>query len=302
MSLPDDYLTYPRRAYGMDQDLYDWRPESVRPLKVWPGDAAVAAMIVVPIEHHSLTPTSAPFKHPGAMVTAYPDLRHYTTRDYGNRVGVFRILDALKASALKATFPVNANQLVRLRPLINAILADGHEIAAYGLSTDHIHWGGLEREVEAGWIAEVVALFAAAGLKPRTWMSPARQQSFHTLELIAAAGFDICLDWEQDDVPVTMRTAAGPVTAVPLSNELDDRNLLIDKRQSEDVWARQILEAVDYLKSGVDRFGGRAIGFTLTPYVSGQPFRTHAVRTVMNVLGADAAVWSATASEIADVP
>lgn len=300
MSLPEDYLTYPKRAYGMDQSLYAWRQQAQREKISWPENKAVAAMVVVPIEHHTLTPTGKPFKHPGAMVTAYPDLRHYTTRDYGNRVGVFRILKALKSAGVKAVFPVNANQLDRLKPLVDAILTDGHEIAAYGLSTDHIHYGALERETEAKWVGEVRARFDAAGLKPRVWMSPARQQSFNTLELVREAGFDICIDWEQDDVPVAMQTAAGEISAVPLSNEIDDRNILIEKRQSEDVWARQILEAIDYLKSEKDRFGGRSIGFTLTPYVSGQPFRMHAVRKVLDAIGSDAEVWSATASEIVE--
>jgi hypothetical protein len=131
-------------------------------------------------------------------------------------------------------------------------------------------------------------------------MSPARQQSFDTLNLIAGAGFEVCIDWEQDDAPVTMTTPAGDIKAVPLSNELDDRALLIDRRQTEDDWAAQVLEARDYLKSEADRFGGRALGFTLTPYVTGLPFRISAVRRLFADLAADKAVWSATASEIAD--
>ena len=234
------------------------------------------------------------------MVTPYPDLRHYTSRDYGNRIGAFRILDALDRAGLRATFAANAGQLLRLKPLVDAIVASGHEIAAYGLSTEHIHWSGLEPGVEAGWIAEVRAQFDAVGLKPRAWLSPARQQSFSTLELIAAAGFDVCLDWEQDDVPVAMNTASGPIKAVPLFNELDDRSLMIDRRQTEADWAGQILEARDYLKADADRFGGRVLGFTLTPYVTGQPFRIFALRQVLADLAGDGAVWSATASEIAD--
>ncbi len=298
MPLPDEHLIYPHRSYGMDQDRYGWRPATERPPIAWPGGSVVAAMIVVPIEHHPLNPPGKPFKHPGAMVTPYPDLRHYTTRDYGNRVGVYRILDALKAAGLKATFPINAHQLERLKPLVEAILADGHEIAAYGLSTTHIHWGGLDRETEAAWVAEVRARFDAAGLKPRAWLSPARQQSFATLDLIRAAGFDICLDWEQDEVPVAMTTDAGEVIGLPLSNELDDRSLMIDRRQTEDEWAGQVLEAASYLADGAERFGGRVLGFTLTPYVTGQPFRISALRRLLAGLG-EIGVKAMTASEIA---
>jgi allantoinase len=299
MSMPDAYLTYPKRAYGMDQDRYDWRLAADRRALVWPAQAAVAAMIVVPIEHHTLAPVGKPFKAPGAMVTPYPDLRHYTTRDYGNRVGVYRLLDALKALDLTATFPINANQLGRLRPLVEAILEDGHEIAAHGLSMDHIHWGGLDIAEETEWVEQVRHAFDAMGLKPRAWLSPARQQSFNTLDLIAAAGFDLCLDWEPDGVPLALRTRAGPMTALPLSNELDDRSLLIDRRQTEDDWGRQILEAAAYLTAEAPRHGGQVLGFTLTPYVSGQPFRQHAVRGVLVGLKAQE-VWVATASQIAD--
>jgi allantoinase len=299
MPLPDDYLKYPHRAYGMDQSLYDWRPATARTPFSWPGGHAVAGVIVVPVEHHMLNPAGKPFKHPGAMVTPYPDLRHFTTRDYGNRVGVFRILDALKAAGLKATFPINGMLLSRARPLVDAILEDGHEIAAYGLDTDRIHWSGLGGEVEAGWIEETLALFRAAGLAPTTWMSPARQQSFLTPELLAKAGFQVCLDWESDEVPLPMTTPSGEVLGVPLSNELDDRTLLLDRRQTEDQWADQVLEAASYLADGADRFGGRVLGFTLTPYVAGQPFRIASLRRLLAGLADDPRIEVRTAAQTA---
>lgn len=299
MPLPDDYLSYPHRAHGMDQDRYAWRPATERAPQWWPGGEAVAAMVVVPIEHHALNPSGKPFKHPGAMVTPYPDLRHYTTRDYGNRVGAFRILKALKEARVKATFPINAAHLARLRPLVDAIIEDGHEVAAYGLDPEHIHWGGLPKEEERAMVGEVRDLFEAAGLSPTTWLSPARQQSFATLDLIAEAGFKVCLDWEQDNVPVAMKTASGEILAVPLSNELDDRILMLDRRQDEDTWTRQVAEARSCLKEEAPRYGGQVLGFTLTPYVSGQPFRIAALRDILRGLAEDEAVWAATASQIA---
>ncbi len=300
MPVPEDYMVYPHRAYGSDQVRYPWRPSGDRTSILWPGSAAVACLIVVPLEFHMLNPQGKPFKHPGAMVTPYPDLRHFTTRDYGNRVGVFRILKELKAAGLKATMPVNAALLPRVRPLIEALVEDGHEIAAYGLDTDHIHWTGLEAGVERRWIEQTRMVFEQAGLTPRTWMSPARQQSFETLDLIAEAGFDICLDWEQDSVPVPMKTASREVLAVPLSNELDDRILLTDRRQTEAEWAEQILAALRFTKDEAPRFGGQILSFSLTPYISGQPFRIWALRQALTALGLDATAWSATASQIAD--
>jgi allantoinase len=300
MPLPPDYLTYNARRYGQDMDRYDWAMSVDRPKIQWPGDKAVAALIVVPLEYFMLDPSGKPFKHPGAMVTPFPDLRHYTSRDYGNRVGVFRILKALKADGLRATFPVNGVLLEKKRALIDAIRADGHEIAAFGWDTDSIHWGGIEPDLEIDYVTKTRAAFDAAGLKPRTWMSPARSQSVQTPDLIKSAGFDICLDWESDAVPWTMRTREGPLTCVPVSNEMDDRKILIDQRQTEADWRDQILAARDLLVEEAPRFGGQVLSFTLTPYVSGLPFRIWALREVLSSLGSDPNVWSATAYEIAD--
>jgi allantoinase len=300
MPLPPDYLTYPNRHYGQDISRYDWAMSLDRPRISWPDGKSVAALIIVPLEFFMLNPSGKPFKHPGAMVTPFPDLRHFTSRDYGNRVGVFRILKALKAAGLRATFPINAVLLNMKRPLVDAILADGHEIAAYGWDTDAIHWGGLDPVLETDYIAKTRAAFAAAGLMPRTWMSPARQQSQVTPDLIKAAGFDICLDWESDAVPWTLRTDHGPLTCVPNSNEMDDRKILIDQRQSEGEWRDQVLAARDLLVEEAPRFGGQVLSFTLTPYISGLPFRIWALREVLAALGGDPHVWSATASEIAD--
>jgi len=298
MTLPEDYLRYPHRAYGMDQSLYGWTPAPRRAPFAWPHGKALAVLIVLPLEFHRLDPVGKPFKHPGAMQTPYPDLRHYTTRDYGLRVGVFRILDALAEVGLKATVPVNAVLLDRIRPAIDAIVAAGHEIAAYGWEADAIHWSGLPKEEEGGCIRAVRQAFERVGLAPRTWMSPARQQSFATPALIQASGFDICLDWEMDEVPVKMTVDGGELWTVPLLNELDDRTLLIDRRQSEDEWAAQVLAATDYLKREASPVDGRLLSFSLTPYVAGQPFRIHALKQILGALATDTAVWNATATEI----
>ena len=299
MPLTEDHLTYPKRAYGQDIDRYDWALAKDRAPVALPGGKAVAVSILIPIEFFMLNPSGKPFRHPGGMVTPYPDLRHYTSRDYGNRVGAFRLLDALKAAGLTATFAVNAAMLTRAAPLIEAIAADGHEIAAAGLHTDAIHWGGIDPATEEAYVADTRAAFAAAGLTPRSWMSPVRQQSRSTLDVIAAHGFDVCLDWEVDQVPVRARTAHGSVSLVPLHNELEDRLLLIDRRQTEDEWADQILAAVRLLKDEAPARGGQAMGFALTPWVTGLPFRIHALRRMLGALAADEAVWCAGAGAIA---
>lgn len=300
MALPEDYTDYPKRKHGQDHDRYVWNRVVEREKTTLAGGQSFAAAIIVPLEYFMLTPSGKPFKHPGAMVTPYPDLRHYTTRDYGNRIGAFRLLKAFGDANVKATFAVNAVLLERVRPLIGAIIEGGHEIAAHGFDTDSIHWGGIDPDTEKRYVSETRAAFDKAGLSPRTWMSPARQQSFETLDLIRATGFDICLDWEMDRAPVSMKTSAGDISAFPILNELDDRFLLTTKHQPEDIWRDQIVEAASMMKTETPRYGAGAFGFTMTPYIAGLPYRMWAVRDILSALTSDQDIMLDTVSTITD--
>lgn len=298
MPLPDDHLRYPKRRYGQDHVRYDWALAQDRPKRTLPGGAPLAVAFVVPIEWHMLNPSGKPFKHPGAMQTPYPDLRHFTTRDYGNRVGAFRLLKSFREAGVKATFAVNGALLQRVRPLIDAAVADGHEIAAHGWDTDSIHWGGVDPAAEEAFVEKTRAAFEAAGLRPRVWMSPARQQSFRTLDLIAKAGFHICLDWESEHAPLEARTDFGPVTLFPLLGELDDRTILTVKNHAESEWRDQIIEAAAMTASEAEKRGAQCFAVTLTPYIAGLPFRVWAVREILAAL--KSRYWVATCGAIAE--
>jgi allantoinase len=295
LPLPDDYLVYPHRRHGMDQSRYDWEPGDRRaPLTLTSGAKAMV-FIIVPLEFFPLDPPDKPFRHPGAMKTPYPDLRHYTTRDYGNRVGVFRILKELKAHGLCATFAANAEIARRYPALIDAVRGAGHEVAAHGVSTAHIHHEGLSEAEERTLVASTRAAFPDA----KTWMSPARNESYRTPDLLTEAGFSICLDWEIDQRPTAMRTMNGPLTCLPNHIELNDFRLMADSQQSADEWADQIIAAARYHLVEHEHAGAQCFGFTLTPYIAGQPFRIHALRRMLGALSAMTGLEMATASAVA---
>lgn len=280
MPLPDDYLKYPYRQYGFDNPRYVWDPADRRdPIALSDGTESIAT-IIVPVEFFPLNPPAEPFKHPGAMKTPYPDLRHFTTRDYGNRVGIFRLMREFSARGIKATFAVSAEIAKRYPPLLEAIRAGGHEIAAHGVSTAHIHHDGLSETEERDLIAQTRAAFPDA----TTWMSPARNESYRTLDLLAESEFKVCLDWEADQRPLPFKTSSDPVWALPHYGELGDFKLLIERSQSEEEWSAQIIETAAYHLSLHEKEGASAFAFTMTPYVLGQPFRIHAVRKVLDVL------------------
>ncbi|NRA28629.1 MAG: polysaccharide deacetylase family protein [Parvularculaceae bacterium] len=278
----------------MDNPYYGWDPVDRREKVLLSDGTKATATIIVPLEFFPLNPPAKPFKHPGAMKTQYPDLRHYTVRDYGNRVGVFRLLKLFAATGVQATFAVNAEVARRYPPLLEAIREAGHEIAAHGVSTSHIHHEGLGIDEERDWIAQCRDVFPDA----TSWMSPARNESTRTVGLLAEAGFTTCLDWEADMRPHPLATEGGNVTAIPHYNELSDMKLLMDRSQSEDTWAKQITDAAEDHLLRHDQEGAGAFAFTLTPYVAGQPFRIHAVKAVLRALSSMEGLKVATAADV----
>jgi peptidoglycan/xylan/chitin deacetylase (PgdA/CDA1 family) len=274
MPLPDDYLVYPHRKAGPDHDRYDASPYRERaPLKL-PGGAKLGLWVTVLVEFFPLNTSGKPFKAPGAMQTPYPDLRHFTTRDYGNRVGIYRILKTLNEVGIRATFAVQGAVAERYPVLIKDIVSDGHEICANGWDTDALHYTGLDAETERRYIADTLgAIEAETGIRPTGWISPARAQSFDTPDLLAEAGITWIGDWAHDGQPTAFRTKSGTITALPLSNELDDWQIIIEYKRPEQEWELQVADAAALLRAEADRFGPQMLSLTTRPYVMGQPYR-----------------------------
>ncbi len=156
MSLPDSYLHYAKRRYGMDHDRYQWSMLPRRKPVLWPGGARVALWVVPALEFFPLNQPAKPFKAPGGMVTPYPDLRHYTLRDYGNRVGVFRVFKVLDGLGIKASVAMNAKVASRYPRLVDEVNLRGWEIIAGGVDMGRLHYGGMDEAEEAAQIDEAL--------------------------------------------------------------------------------------------------------------------------------------------------
>lgn len=299
--LPEDYLSYPLRRYGMDHDRYDWSILPQRKPVVWPQRARFALWVVPALEWFPLNMAGVPFKPPGAMQTAYPDLRHYTLRDYGNRVGIFRIMEVLGAHRIAATVAVNAAVALRYPALLQRCLQLGWEVIANGLDMDHLHHGGLDVQQEAHWIAQTLEILRQASGQPvRGWLSPAKSESFKTLDLLGQAGLDYVCDWVNDDMPYTLRTEGGPIVAMPHPVDMDDYTILVNNHHTEDDFRDQLIDHFDVLYRESSADNGRIMAISLHPWVIGQPYRIAALEQALAHIMKHRGVWPATGSQILD--
>ncbi|MDJ0977614.1 MAG: polysaccharide deacetylase family protein [Erythrobacter sp.] len=300
MNLPANYTTYPHRHEGYDHDLYEWSNLHTRAPVSWPGGAKVAVWLCVSLEWFPIKP-GGPFKAPGHMVTPYPDYRHYTVRDYGSRVGVWRMLDAFRAAGVTASFATNAAIAERYPELIEAVLAEGHEIIAHSTDMNGTITSDLPLDEERALIADsLTRLEAASGVKPSGWLSIARSQSFHTADLLAEHGITYMCDWVNDELPYRFNNG---VVNLPLNTELSDRMIVATQQHSAEGWAQMMRDAFDWLAAeasgtGYTQGGGRMLPIHLTPYIMGLPYRIGALEELLADFAAREDAWFATGAQI----
>lgn len=299
MTLDPSYLEYPRRRRGMDHDLYSWSNLFARPPIAWPGGHRLAVTIVVSLEWFPIIPSDTPFRAPGHMQTAYPDFRHYTSREYGTRIGFYRMLDAFAAAGAPVTVATNAAIADRYPSIIRDIIAAGHEIAAHSTDMNGTIGTGLPEAAERDLIRQALdRLEAVSGSRPAGWLSIARSQSWNTPRLLSDEGVSYMLDWVNDELPYWVSSTAGRILNIPLNHELSDRQIVSIQQQSGDSFREQIEDACDWLLRETAVYGGRMLPIHLTPYVMGLPYRIGALEDLLAALSRREGVRFVRAGEI----
>ncbi len=301
MPLDDIHLQYRKRRYGMDHERYDWSMLANRPKVRWPNDVKLAIWVNVCLQFFPLNPKGEPFKVTGGMTMPYPDLRHFTLRDYGNRVGIFRILKALDRYGVKPTIAMNTMLAKRNSYLMDMIKDRGDELICHGLHMDAVHYGGQSLAEEQKLVQSAVnELRELSGQAVTGWLSPDRSESENTPDLLAQEGIKYFCDWVNDDMPYEFRTHSSSLISMPLSNELDDVFILMKNQHSESSYVEQICDAVDFFLEEAKAQGGRILGLNIHPWMLGQPHRIARFENVLEHVMSQSGVWSATATEILD--
>ena len=261
----------------------------------------MALWIVPALELFPLDMTGKPFMAPGGMGRGSPDYWNYTLRDYGNRVGAFRIFQALDERGLKASVPVSSRLAERHPFLVDEVTRRGWEIVGHGVDMGRLHHGGQPIADERGLVQEALTtLRKVSGQRVTGWLSPAYSESMNTLDLVAADGVQYVCDWVMDDLPVPLRTASGEIHALPHAWETSDLQLVLNYRHDAGEFAQQVCDYFDVLYREAARAGGRILALSVRPWLMGVPHRIQAFERILDHVMGHAGVWSATGAEILD--
>ena len=228
----------------------------------------------------------------------HPDLPRLSHREYGHRVGIFRILDALANAGITPTIAMDAMTAEHYPFLVRYCLDRGCEIIGHGLSASRLITSRMNEGEERQYIsASITALERATGARPRGWLGSAYGESSKTPQLLAEAGIHYVCDWVNDEQPYPLQVSAGELYALPVTLELDDVHALWTRRVSVERFARTIVDIVDILAREGEPSGRVAVA-NLHPWLSGQAFRIGAIERALASITAQPHVWAATGGEI----
>ena len=281
-----------------------WSPLPARPPLIWPNRARIAVCVIVSLEQLEWHPREPALVPPSARYGGpYPavfDPLPPTMREYGNRVGVFRVMEVLDRHGITATVAMDSVLAEQNQYLVAQCLKRNWEFIGHGLTASQMVSAKMGDDEEREYLESALSrLTAATGQSPQGWLGVDYAESHRTVRLLAELGVRYVCDWPNDEQPYPMSVPKGDMTALPVAIGLDEvfshrfRGLPIAR------WGQLVRDTFDGLRRG-ESTTGRVLVLSLHPYLIGQPFRIGQLDAALQHIVGHDGVWSATGGEIVD--
>jgi len=274
---------------------YDYVPITERAAYTWPGGARLAVYIGLNLEHFAFGEGLGAELAPGGP---QPDVLNYAWRDYGNRVGAWRMRDLFDALDMPVSLLANSAMYAYAPDLMAAFRARGDEVLGHGRTNSECQ-SVMDPTAEAALIAEATATITQAeGKAPQGWLSPWIAESLVTPDLLQEAGYGYTLNWCMDDQPIWMRTRAGRLLSIPYPQEVNDIPSIVARKDGAAAFADMIIDNFDEMLEQ-SRAQPLVMGVALHPYLVGQPYRLrHLRRALRHITAHRDQIWLTQAGAI----
>jgi len=268
-----------------------------RPQFNWPEGKRLAVYIAINLEHF---PYGIPCGVDLDRQTLPWSQRSWLWREYGNRIGGFRLIELFEELGLPAAVIANTANYEHCPELIEAHRARGDELIAHGRSNAERQID-MTIEAERAMIQEVTqAMMAADGLRPSGWLSPYLTPSDNTTDLLAQAGYDYTLDWGiLDEQPFWVKSVAGPLLSMPYPIELNDQPAIVYRQNTAIEYADMIIDNFDEMLARSES-APLVMTISLHSFIVGQPFRVKQLRRAFkHILEHRDDIWLALPRDVA---
>lgn len=279
----------------MDNELYDYSPIVDRPTIEWPEDKRVAFYLGLNLEHYQVDkPSTSIF---GGTAGLSPDPLNYGWRDYGLRVGIWRMIESLDKHGVRASVLLNSDVCSRYPQVIDAGKKRDWAWLAHGRDNSTFE-AGMSREEEKAYLAEVISTIEShTGSRPRGWLGPAMTETFETPSLLSELGVNYVLDWCADDQPFHLNVPG--MISVPYSIEVNDVTLFSGRNMSGPDFLQLVVDQYEQLSKD-SATSGRVMALCLHPFIIGQAFRHKYLDLALEFIANQPDVWLTTSDAIAE--
>ncbi len=274
---------------------YDYSAIAKRADYTFPGGKRLALHLSLNVEHFAF---GEGLGNDYGVPSPQPNSRSFGWRDYGNRVGAWRLLEFAKQYELPYALLVNSELYDYCPEMIAAFSARGDEIVGHG-RTDSERQADMTHEQERNCIFEATAAIEKKeGKKPLGWLAPYISQTYDSLDLLKEAGYHYMMDWPLDDQPVWFRTKHGPILSIPYAHDLNDSLELVTRRTPSRLYYECLIDQFDEMLRESER-RPLVMPIVMHSFVLGQPYRLRQFRRVVeHILEQRERVWITRPGEI----
>jgi peptidoglycan/xylan/chitin deacetylase (PgdA/CDA1 family) len=278
-----------------DYGPFPYVPITDRPRLTWPNGAQIAVWVIPNIEFFPLTRGLA--GHPFEAKGKPPTVRPWAQRDYGNRVGIWRIMEVLNRLGIRATASLNADICRHHPQIVRAGMELGWEFIGHNL-TNTVRLSELDEAAERETIATSARMIAEMiGRRPIGWLGAGLAETWHTLDLLLDEGFRYVADWTNDDQPYLMHVGGREIVSMPYSYEVNDSPFLYYRNGTIDEFEKLIRRQFEVLYAE-GAVSGRVMAICLHPFIIGVPHRIRGLESALRFIASHDKVWFATGGEI----
>ena len=280
-----------------DYGPFPYTPINNRPKLRWPNGAQLALWVVTNVEFWSLKTNIAAHYSQKTSEAWVPGVRQWGQRDYGNRIGIFRLMEVFEKHGIRSTATTNSDVCDFHPQIIDEAVKLGWEFMGHN-KTNTTWLNAVPAEEERKLIHESLArLEKATGKKPAGWLGAGLTETWNTLDYLVDEGLSYVCDWCNDDQPYLMDVNGKRLVYLPYSYELNDAAQIGHRDRSIDEFTQMIRLQFDTLyREGKD--SARVMAICLHPWLIGVPHRIAGLDAALKYCCSHEGVWKATGSEI----
>jgi len=280
-----------------DPNLYDYWPYLDRPKIVWPGGKTLAFWIAPNIEYYEFDPPKNPSR-PGWPKPS-PDVIGYSQRDWGNRVGHWRLMELMDKYGMRGSISLSTGLIDHHPEIIQACVERRWEFFSHGIYNTRYSYNMDEAQERAVIEDSIRSIQAATGQRIRGYLAPALTHTERTMDLLAEYDFWYTCDLFQDDQPQPIKTKTGRMMSMPYSLEVNDVITYSQQGMTPTAYADLLKRHFDQLLEEGEQ-SGTVMCIPLHAYLVSQPHRLRAFEAALEHVAAHSDdVWITTAVEIA---